>query len=192
MKVLILLFLCLGFVAFADDFKTITGKEYKNATVSRIEPDGIVLTSKAGISKVYFAELPKDVQERFGYDPQKAGDYSAQQNAAFQQIQKQQEETSRQKAEASQKANQYRAEQASRHNEIRALQAHHDELQRQEDDLLLRIGEAKQPGPAYRAGKKLQHRPNPQRSQLPLLQSHLKDVRREKTQVSKKLEKAQR
>src|SRR6266498_897366 len=73
MKVLILLFLCLGLVAFADDFKTITGKEYKNATVSRVEPDGIVLTSKAGISKVYFAELPKDVQERFGYDPQKAG-----------------------------------------------------------------------------------------------------------------------
>jgi hypothetical protein len=192
MKVLILLFLCLGLVAFADDFKTITGKEYKNATVSRVEPDGIVLTSKAGISKVYFAELPKDVQERFGYDPQKAGDYSAQQNAAFQQTQKQQEETLRQKAEASQKADQYRAEQASRHNEIRALQARHDELQRQEDDLLLRIGEAKQPGPAYRAGKKLQHRPNPQRSQLPLLQSHLKDVRREKTQVSKQLEKAQR
>jgi hypothetical protein len=192
MKVLILLFLCLGLVAFADDFKTITGKEYKNATVSRVEPDGIVLTSKAGISKVYFAELPKDVQERFGYDPQKAGDYSAQQNAAFQQTQKQQEETLRQKAEASQKADQYRAEQASRHNQIRALQARHDELQRQEDDLLLRIGEAKQPGPAYRAGKKLQHRPNPQRPQLPLLQSHLKDVRREKTKVSKQLEKAQR
>jgi hypothetical protein len=192
MKILILLFLCLGLVAFADDFKTITGKEYKNATVSRVEPDGIVLTGKAGISKVYFAELPKDVQERFGYDPQKAGDYSAQQNAAFQQTQKQQEETSRQKAEASQKADQYRAEQASRRNEIRALQARHDELQRQEDDLLLRIGEAKQPGPAYRAGKKLQHHPNPQRSQLPLLQSHLKDVRRQKTQVSKKLEKAQR
>jgi hypothetical protein len=194
MQIKLLSFLILSFisVAQADDFKTITGKEYKNATVSRVEPDGIVLTSKAGISKVYFAELPKDVQERFGYDPQKAGDYSAQQNAAFQQIQKQQEETSRQKAEASQKANQYRAEQASRHNEIRALQARHDELQRQEDDLLLRIGEAKQPGPAYRAGKKLQHRPNPQRSQLPLLQSHLKDVRREKTQVSKQLEKAQR
>jgi hypothetical protein len=192
MKILILLFLCLGLVAFADDFKTITGKEYKNATVSRVEPDGIVLTSKAGISKVYFAELPKTVQERFGYDPQKAGDYSAQQNAAFQQTQKQQEETLRRKAEASQKADQYRAEQASRHNQIRALQARHDELQRQEDDLLLRIGEAKQPGPAYRAGKKLQHRPNPQRPQLPLLQSHLKDVRREKTKVSKQLEKAQR
>jgi hypothetical protein len=51
--------------AVADDFKTTKGKEYKNATVSRVEPDGIVLRTKMGISKVYFMELPKDVQERF-------------------------------------------------------------------------------------------------------------------------------
>ena len=56
-------------IALADDFKTIDGKEYKNVTVSRVEPDGIVLTSKSGISKVYFAELPKEVQKRFGYEP---------------------------------------------------------------------------------------------------------------------------
>jgi Endonuclease/Exonuclease/phosphatase family len=55
-------------VTLADDFKTIDGKEYRNATVSRVEPDGIVLRSKSGIAKVYFVELPKDVQERFGYD----------------------------------------------------------------------------------------------------------------------------
>src|SRR5437764_10065992 len=58
-------------VAFADDFKTIDGKEYKNATISRVEPDGIVLITKSGISKVYFTELPKDVQQRFGYDTAK-------------------------------------------------------------------------------------------------------------------------
>src|ERR1051325_11058934 len=50
-------------LARADDFKTITGKEYKNATVSHVEPDGLVLKTKSGISKVYFAELPKEVQE---------------------------------------------------------------------------------------------------------------------------------
>ena len=53
--------------ALADDFKTINGKEYKNVTVSRVEADGIVITSKTGISKIYFVELPKDVQERFHY-----------------------------------------------------------------------------------------------------------------------------
>jgi len=52
-------------LAFAEDFKTINGREYKNATVSRVEADGILLRTKTGISKVYFAELPKDVQERF-------------------------------------------------------------------------------------------------------------------------------
>jgi hypothetical protein len=52
-------------IVFADDFKTIEGKEYKNATVSRVEPDGIVLITKSGISKVYFIELPKDFRNAF-------------------------------------------------------------------------------------------------------------------------------
>ena len=53
--------------ALADDFKTVSGKEYKDATVSRIEADGIVIRTKGGISKVYFTELPGNVQERFHY-----------------------------------------------------------------------------------------------------------------------------
>lgn len=54
-------------LALADEFKTVSGKEYKNATVSRVEADGIVIKTNGGISKVYFTELPKDVQERFRY-----------------------------------------------------------------------------------------------------------------------------
>jgi len=195
MKVLILFVLCFVSAAFSDDFKTVTGREYKNATVSRVEPDGIVLTNNAGISKVYFTELPKEVQERFGYDPQKAADYSAQQSAGLDQVRKEQAEASRREAEATQKANQYRAEQQTRQNELRALQSRYEELQRQEDDLLVRIGEAKKPGPTYFGGKNnktVRHSPNPQASQLPLFQSHLKDVRHEKDEVRKQLEKAQR
>jgi len=59
-------------LALAEDFKTIRGKEYKNATVIRVESDGIVLRTKSGISKIYFTELPKEIQERFGYDAAKA------------------------------------------------------------------------------------------------------------------------
>ena len=194
-KLLTFLILPVISVSMADDFKTLSGKEYKDVTVSRVEPDGIVLTSKAGISKLYFTELPKDVQERFGYDPQKAGDYSAQQSTGFEQVRKQQEEVLRQKAEASQKENQSRVEQISRQSNVRMLQGRYEELQKQEDNLLLQIGEAKKPGPAYWGGKKnktLRHYPNPQASQLPLLESHLKDVRHEKDQVRKQLEKAQR
>ena len=64
---LIMLIGCFASIALAEDFKTIDGKEYKNATVSRVESDGIVLKTKSGITKVYFAELPKDIQERFHY-----------------------------------------------------------------------------------------------------------------------------
>src|SRR4030095_4019445 len=150
MRILALLIACFApFAAAADDFKTIAGKEYKNATVSRVEPDGIVLTNKAVISKVYFTELPKDVQERFGYDPQRAADYSAQQSAGLDQVRKQQAEPLRRETEATQKANQHRAEQQTRQNQIQTLQSRYEGLQRQEDDLLLRIGEAKKPGPAY-------------------------------------------
>ena len=77
-------------LALADDFKTTTGKECKNVTISRVEPDGIVLKGKSGITKVYFTELPKDVQERFHYDSARDAHFTAdreataaQQNAAF-------------------------------------------------------------------------------------------------------------
>jgi hypothetical protein len=78
-------------VALADDFKTMDGKEYKDATVTRAEPDGIVVKTKSGISKIYFAELPKEVQQRFNYNPQTASAYSAQQAAQYEVYQKQQE-----------------------------------------------------------------------------------------------------
>jgi len=65
-------------LALADDFKTIRGKEYKNATINRVEPDGLVLRTKSGISKVYFTELPQDVQERFHYNAQQAAQFTSQ------------------------------------------------------------------------------------------------------------------
>jgi hypothetical protein len=68
-------------LAPAEDFKTINGKEYKNATVSRVEADGIIIKSKSGISKLYFVELPKEVQQRFHYNPATAAGQSSRQNA---------------------------------------------------------------------------------------------------------------
>ena len=56
-------------LALAEDFKTINGKEYKDATITRVEGDGIVLRTKTGISKVYFVELPQDIQKRFRPSP---------------------------------------------------------------------------------------------------------------------------
>jgi len=180
--------------ALADDFKTINGKEYKDITVTRVEPDGIVLKGKSGITKVYFTELPKSVQERFHYDSEKAASYSAEQAANYAAYQKQQEETRRQREDADAKSNATLAAQQAATNRAQALQARYSELRTQEDQLLLQIAEAKQPGPSYRGGKNnktVLHHPNPHKSQIPLLQSHLTDVRHEKAEVRKQLEKIQ-
>jgi hypothetical protein len=67
----VILIVCFASIALAEDFKTINGKIYKDATISRVETDGIVIRTKMGISKIYFVELPKDVQERFLPSPAK-------------------------------------------------------------------------------------------------------------------------
>jgi hypothetical protein len=190
-RVLTFLILCFASAAFAEDFKTINGKEYRDATVTRVDPDGVVVKTKSGITKVYFVELPKEVQKRFQYDSEKAASYSAEQTANYAAYQKQQEETRRQQQDADAKNNAALAAQQAATNRTQALQARYAALQKQEDDLLIQIGEAKKPGPEYRQGKSVRHQPNPQKSQLPLLESHLKDVRREKGEVRKQLEKAQ-
>jgi hypothetical protein len=52
-------------LALGEDFKTISGKEYKDAIISRVEPDGIVLKTHSAIVKLYFSELSEEVQKRF-------------------------------------------------------------------------------------------------------------------------------
>src|SRR4030095_9175115 len=95
-KVLTFFILCFTSAAFAEDFKTVNGKEYKDATVTRIEPDGIVVKTNTGVTKIYFTELQKDVQERFHYDSAKGALYSAEQAANYTAYQKQQDEMQRQ------------------------------------------------------------------------------------------------
>jgi hypothetical protein len=102
MKALTLFIVCVASVSLAEDFKTIDGQEYKDVSVSRVEPDGLVLITSTGISKIYFAELPKDVQERFHYDPAKAATFVSEQNAERERFQKQGEEA-RKRAEETEK-----------------------------------------------------------------------------------------
>src|SRR5438094_7241179 len=120
--VLTFLILSLASAALGEDFKTVNGKEYKDAAVTRIEPDGIVVKTKSGVTKVYFAELPKEVQERFHYDSEKAASYSAEQAANYTAYQKQQEETQRQQQAADAKSKAALAEQQAATNRTQALQ----------------------------------------------------------------------
>jgi len=86
--------------AMAGDYKTTEGKEYKDATVTRVEIDGITVKTKSGISKLSFADLPKEVQQRFHYDPQTATAYSVQQAAQHDVYNKHQEEIRQRQREA--------------------------------------------------------------------------------------------
>jgi hypothetical protein len=99
MKVLPLLIAGLASVVLAEDFKTVDGREYKDATVMRVEPDGIVLATNSGIAKVYFLELPNDVRERFHFDAAKAAAFATEQNAQYEATRKQREETRQKQAE---------------------------------------------------------------------------------------------
>src|SRR6266852_3314577 len=84
MKIKLLIGICLiacaARLARSEDFKTVDGKEFKSARISRVEPDSIVVITKSGISKIYFAELPQEIQRRFHYDAQKAASYTAEES----------------------------------------------------------------------------------------------------------------
>ena len=95
--IVILATLSAASLALADDFKTNDGKEYKNAKVTQVDPDGIVVRSKTGISKLYFTELPEDVQKRYHYDPANAAVAHAAEVATIQQTNQQTEEANKQR-----------------------------------------------------------------------------------------------
>ena len=71
-RMVLVAFLLLAVPLQAEDFKLTTGAEYKNVKVSRVEPDGIVIATDYGVVKLFFAELPKEVQEKYHYDPKAA------------------------------------------------------------------------------------------------------------------------
>jgi thiol-disulfide isomerase/thioredoxin len=96
-------FFLIAGIAFGEDFKMIDGKEYKNVRLSRVEPDGIVVITSWGISKIYFTELPKEVQEHFHYDAVKAAAYSSDQAATQEAFRKQQADLERKLAEKNNK-----------------------------------------------------------------------------------------
>jgi len=84
-------------LALADDFKTVNRNEYKNATVTGVEPDGITVKFSGGIVKIPFTELPKEVQERFHYNQENAAASHAAEMAAVQQTNQQIQEANTQR-----------------------------------------------------------------------------------------------
>jgi len=65
-------------LALADDFKTTDDKEYKNAKVSRVDPDGIVITFSGGTVKIPFTKLSEELQRKYNYNPEAAKSFAGQ------------------------------------------------------------------------------------------------------------------
>jgi len=83
----------LASAAHSEDFKTTDGREYKNATVSNVEPDGITILMSSGIVKLYFKELPEVVQQKYHYDPVKAAEFTKSEEEKQRAIREQTEKT---------------------------------------------------------------------------------------------------
>lgn len=169
----------------ADEFKTVDGKEYKDATVTHVEPDGIVVKTKSGITKLYFTELPKDVQQRFNYSPQGAAAYSAEQNAA---MQKSSEQSAKEQA-AIQSAQ--RQQQTAAVLEFR-LQTLYQEKYNTMEQIRLKDAAPKNVKTGTHTGGKIDRAANPVKADLPVLRDHRDAVEREIKSVREQLEQIQK
>ena len=77
MKTLIIMICLCGSVLYGREVKTADGVVHQYVEVSRVEPDGVVLTSDAGVEKVPFTVLPESWQKKYGYQPEAAKAFQA-------------------------------------------------------------------------------------------------------------------
>lgn len=49
---------------------------YSDVTVTRVEPDSITVMGSSGVARIPMNKLPTDLQEKFGYDAEKAAAYA--------------------------------------------------------------------------------------------------------------------
>ncbi len=66
----------------ADDIVTLHGEKLTGVTVSRVEPDGLVIIKSDGIVKIPFTELSPELRNKYSYDPEKAAQFRAAEQAA--------------------------------------------------------------------------------------------------------------
>lgn len=126
MRALITVIIGLWFATYtaAEDIETLKREVYKNATVSRVEPDGIVITHAAGIVKIPFEELSEQFRQKYNYDRAAAARYRSQASKAQQALQARTAEDSRFHSAAQQlSAMQVEAEKAQRESKKRAEEA---------------------------------------------------------------------
>jgi hypothetical protein len=68
---------------------TVDGDTYENVKWKRVTPATVTIFHKTGVSTIPLASLPPTLQQRFGYDPQKAAEYQAAEDARVAEVQSQ-------------------------------------------------------------------------------------------------------
>jgi hypothetical protein len=180
--------------------KRLTGKNTKTRPSPALRQTALWSKANQESQKVYFTELPKEVQERFHDNSEKA---AAAQAAAAQQVaevNKQAEELNKQRNEASKQGLQRQsqwAEQQAKQQNIQALRDRVAELQQQEENLLAEIGRVEKAQEDARrrwiaSGLNQPNSTDPTEANLPLLRGRLENVRDEKQRVRHELDRAQR
>lgn len=91
------IFVLLVAAAGAEEFPLANGKTVKG-DLNRVDPDGLVISTDAGVEKVSFLMLSEEVRKRYGFDLKKADEFRAQQAAAQKQMLDQQAAAIRERA----------------------------------------------------------------------------------------------
>jgi hypothetical protein len=81
MKNLLLIFFSISAAVFAQEkleqITTLEGKTYINCTITKVEPDGLRIMHDNGVGKLFFDNLPSELQIKYNYDPLKAQQFKA-------------------------------------------------------------------------------------------------------------------
>lgn len=81
-----------AFLALASDLPdslTVDGEKYEQVRWGNATPSTVTIYHKTGIAAIPLEKLPAELQQHFGYDPQKAAAFRASERAALQAVQKQ-------------------------------------------------------------------------------------------------------
>ena len=60
---------------------TVEGKDYREVTVTKVEPDGLRIRHRTGLAKLKFSDLSPDIQKKYHYNQQAAETFSAKTDA---------------------------------------------------------------------------------------------------------------
>jgi hypothetical protein len=67
---------------FPARITTLAGRTYEKVILEKVDPDGLLVQftpveGGSGVAKLKFRELPPELREQYGYDPDRASDYEA-------------------------------------------------------------------------------------------------------------------